>query len=103
MKEKLIRDFVRECLSRIDESGKKKKKKKKKKKSKNKSVAGSQPDESYEKATVKALHLDKPFNVGGWPKGRYQGWTAGPPVNVQIKNYFKKMGLLEYLDTWDES
>ena len=41
-------------------------------------------------STAKNLHLDKPFSAGGWPEGEYD-----PPVNVQIKKYFKDLGLLE--------
>jgi len=83
--EEALRYIIREMIL-LEKSGKKKKKKKKSR--------GSHPDESCDDATVKSLHLDKPFSVGGWPKGKHQGWVKGPPVNVQIKNYFKEMGLL---------
>jgi hypothetical protein len=73
--EKILREYIVECLR---ESKKKKKR----------------PD-NYESGTAKNLYLDKPFMVGGWPKGRYEGWVAGPPVNVQIRDYLKKMGLLQ--------
>ena len=79
MTEAEIRTIIRQILLET-----KKKKKKKKKKGK-----GST------KQAEKDLMLDKPFNVGGWPKGKHQGWLPDSrPVNVQIRDYLDDMGLL---------
>lgn len=53
----------------------------------------SRTDYSLKKATVKDLHLDKPTSHGGWPEGEYE-----VPVNKQLINYFKSMGLLESIE-----
>ena len=77
MTEHEIRRMIRQILL----EAKKKKKKKKKKNS--------------TKQAEKDLMLDKPFNVGGWPKGKHQGWLPDSrPVNVQIRGYLDDMGLL---------
>ena len=77
----LVREQVELDHCTLDETPKKKKK-------------GKRRPDNYEDGDEKNLYLDRPFMVGGWPKGRYEGWIAGPPVNVQIKNYLKSMGLL---------
>ena len=75
--EKEIRTLIRNALQE------KRKKKKRKKKT------------SRKKQAEKDLMLDKPFNVGGWPEGKHQGWLPDPrPVNVQIRDYLDDMGLL---------
>jgi hypothetical protein len=44
----------------------------------------------------KALHLDKPTSHGGWPDGHPGGYyDKETPVNVQIANYLRSMGLLD--------
>jgi len=50
-------------------------------------------DYSLKKATAKDLHLDKPTSHGGWPEGEYK-----IPVNKQLMDYFKSMGLVEQVD-----
>ena len=55
-----------------------------------KPIRGSRPEESYQKATAKNLHLDKPMSIGGWPEGEYD-----PPVNVRLTKWYKEMGLME--------
>ena len=78
MTETEIRTIIRQILLEV------KKKKKKKKKQKDST-----------KQAEKDLMLDKPFNVGGWPKGKHQGWLPDSrPVNVQIRDYLDDMGLL---------
>jgi hypothetical protein len=52
--------------------------------------AGSQPEERYQNANRKNLHLDKPMMIGGWPEGEYE-----PRPNVRIADYLESMGLLE--------
>lgn len=44
---------------------------------------------------IKDLHLDKKTTHGGWPGGHGGSWIDKTPVNVQIANYLKSMGLLE--------
>ena len=44
---------------------------------------------------IKRLYLDRPTSHGGWPDGHGGGWIDRTPVNVQIANYLKNMGLLE--------
>jgi len=44
---------------------------------------------------IKDLYLDRPTSHGGWPSGHRGGWIDKTPVNVQIANYLKSMGLLE--------
>jgi len=53
-------------------------------------VKGSYPEDSYQKANKKNLHLDKPTSHGGWPEGEYD-----PPVNDQIASWLKSMYLIE--------
>ncbi len=56
----------------------------------NKKRAGSHPEESYQPASRKNLHLDKPMMIGGWPEGEYE-----PRPHVKIADYLESMGLLE--------
>lgn len=53
-------------------------------------TAGSHPEEQYQLATRKNLHLDKPTSHGGWPEGEYD-----PPVKDRIYGYLKSMGLIQ--------
>ena len=48
----------------------------------------SNPDNTYEPPSPKSLMLDKPTQHGGWPEGEYD-----PPVNKQILDWLKAMGL----------
>jgi hypothetical protein len=57
---------------------------------KGKKYAGSQPEEGYQPANRKNLHLDKPMMIGGWPEGEYE-----PLPHVKIADYLQSMGLLE--------
>ena len=57
---------------------------------KGKKYAGSQPEEGYQPANRKNLHLDKPMMIGGWPEGEYE-----PRPHVKIADYLQSMGLLE--------
>ncbi len=57
---------------------------------KKKSVRGSQPEESYRKATEKNLYLDRPTMHGGWPEGEYD-----PPVKDRLLKWYKDMGMME--------
>tara|TARA_Y100001970_G_C13590742_1_gene535431 strand:+ start:62 stop:340 length:279 start_codon:yes stop_codon:yes gene_type:complete len=66
---------------------------KNKKKKTSKKVAGSHRDESYLTATVKNLHLDKEIKALPSTHKRVNGKDV--PVNVQIVDYLKSMGLLE--------
>jgi len=83
MTESEIRTIIRQILIEV-----KRKKKKTKKKKKNNGKRSK-------KQAEKDLMLDKPFNVGGWPKGKHQGWLPDSrPVNIQIRDYLDDMGLL---------
>ena len=44
---------------------------------------------------IKDLHLDKPTSHGGWPDGHTGSWNDKTPVNVQISNWLKSMGLAD--------
>jgi len=44
---------------------------------------------------IKDLHLDKPTSHGGWPEGHGGSWNDPTPVNVQISNWLKSMGLAD--------
>ena len=44
---------------------------------------------------IKDLHLDKPTSHGGWPGGHGGSWNDPTPVNVQISNWLKSMGLAD--------
>lgn len=46
--------------------------------------------------TIKNLHLDKKTSHGGWPHG-HSGSFKDPntPVNKQISDYLKAMGLID--------
>ena len=45
---------------------------------------------------IKDLHLDQPTSHGGWPNG-HSGSYKDPstPVNKQISDYLKAMGLID--------
>ena len=58
----------------------------KKKKSKK---SGSEPEETYQKATKKNLYLDKDTQHGGWPEGPSKSFTSNKPVNDQIYTWLK--------------
>jgi len=45
--------------------------------------------------TIKDLHLDKETSHGGWPTGHAGSWINKKPVNLQIADYLKSMGLIE--------
>ena len=47
------------------------------------------------KKIIKDLHLDKPTSHGGWPEGHGGSWNDPTPVNVQISNWLKSMGLAD--------
>lgn len=57
---------------------------------KKKNLAGSYPEESYNIATPKNMHLDKPTSIGGWPEGEYD-----PPVQDRLVKWYKDMGMME--------
>lgn len=44
---------------------------------------------------IKDLYLDRKTSHGGWPDGHGGGWIDRTPVNIQIRDYLKSMGLLE--------
>ena len=45
---------------------------------------------------IKDLHLDKPTSHGGWGPGSDNGsWNDKTPVNIQISNWLKSMGLAD--------
>jgi hypothetical protein len=44
---------------------------------------------------IKDLHLDKPTSHGGWPGGHRGSWNNKTPVNIQIVDWLKSMGMLE--------
>jgi len=50
---------------------------------------------SKKKDLIKDLHLDKPTSHGGWPDGHGGSWNDSTPVNVQIANWLKSMGLAD--------
>jgi hypothetical protein len=66
-----------------------------KKSKKRKKVGGSQPEETYESSTIKNLYLDQPTSHGGWPEGPSKSYMSNKPVNKQIADYLKSMGLVE--------
>ena len=51
--------------------------------------------ESKKRDLIKALHLDKKTSHGGWPDGHGGSWNDPTPVNVQIANWLKAMGLAD--------
>jgi hypothetical protein len=57
-----------------------------------KRVGGSYYDETYQIATIKNLHLDKPIKALPSTHKRVNGKDI--PVNKQIIDYLKDMGLL---------
>ena len=60
-----------------------------------KSVSGSQPEETYRPATKKNMYLDRPTSHGGWPDGPSKSFTSNEPVNKQIYDWLKTMGLIK--------
>jgi hypothetical protein len=58
------------------------------------SNAGSHPDERYETATDKNMFLDRPSSHGGWPEGPSRSAYKNVPVNKQISDYLKSLGIL---------
>ena len=45
---------------------------------------------------IKDLHLDKPTSHGGWgPDSDNGSWNDKTPVNIQISNWLKSMGLAD--------
>ncbi len=68
---------------------------KNKKKKTSKKVAGSHQDESYQTATIKNLYLDREIKALPSTHKRVNGKDV--PVNVQIVDYLRSMGLLENL------
>jgi hypothetical protein len=56
------------------------------------SVGGSYYDETYQTGTIKNLHLDKPIKALPSTHKRVNGKDI--PVNKQIVDYLKDMGLL---------
>ena len=45
---------------------------------------------------IKDLHLDRPTSHGGWPGGHVGSYTdPDTPVNQQIADYLKAMGLID--------
>ena len=45
---------------------------------------------------IKDLYLDRPTSHGGWPGGHQGGYTdTKKPVNKQISDYLKAMGLID--------
>ena len=45
---------------------------------------------------IKDLYLDRPTSHGGWPDGHQGGYTdTKKPVNKQISDYLKAMGLVD--------
>ena len=63
-----LREMIREELERV--------------------IEVSNPDKTYEPPSPKSLMLDRPTQHGGWPEGEYD-----PPVNKQILDWLKDMGL----------
>jgi len=59
---------------------------------KRKPVSGHHPDETYQTGTIKNLHLDKPIKALPSTHKRVNGKDV--PVNKQIIDYLKDMGLL---------
>jgi len=57
-----------------------------------KSVGGTYYDETYQAGTIKNLHLDKPIKALPSTHKRVNGKDV--PVNKQIIDYLKDMGLL---------
>lgn len=48
------------------------------------------------KNTLKNLYLDRPTSHGGWPRGHSGSYTDNKkPVNQQIADYLKAMGLID--------
>ena len=76
--ERYLRMIIRECI--LLEKKRRKKPKRR----------GSHPEEHYLDSTAKKLYLDRKFTSDTYATN--PGGTV--PTNVQLKKYFKKMGLL---------
>jgi hypothetical protein len=51
---------------------------------------------SKKRSIIKDLYLDRPTSHGGWPAGHSGSYRDNKtPVNKQISDYLKTMGLLE--------
>ncbi len=51
---------------------------------------------SKKRSIIKDLYLDRPTSHGGWPDGHSGSYRDNKtPVNKQISDYLKAMGLLE--------
>ena len=61
-------------------------------------TGGSHPDQRYVPATDKNLFLDRPSSHGGWPEGPSRSAYSDVPVNKQISDYLRSMGILEAED-----
>tara|TARA_R110002051_G_scaffold279749_1_gene341239 strand:- start:194 stop:442 length:249 start_codon:yes stop_codon:yes gene_type:complete len=59
-----------------------------------KSLGGSYPDDRYVVATDKNMFLNTDTSHGGWPEGPSRSAYDKTPVNKQISNYLKSMGIL---------
>ena len=68
---------------------------KSKKKRKKKKYGGSQPEDTYKKATVKNMYMDKDSSHGGWPDGPSKSFTSNEPVMKQISSWMKSMKMLD--------
>ena len=60
-----------------------------------KSTGGSYPDQRYVTATDSNLFLDRDTSHGGWPEGPSRSAYSDVPVNRQISDYLKSLGLLD--------
>jgi hypothetical protein len=69
--------------------------KSKKKRKKKKKYSGSQPEDTYKKATVKNMYMDKDSSHGGWPDGPSKSFTSKEPVMKQISSWMKSMKILD--------
>tara|TARA_Y100000593_G_C4241542_1_gene302404 strand:+ start:757 stop:1026 length:270 start_codon:yes stop_codon:yes gene_type:complete len=56
---------------------------------------GGAKSQKYEKATTKNMFLDRATSHGGWPAGPSKSAYDSTPVNKQISNYLKSLGLFE--------
>jgi len=62
------------------------------------SFGGSQPDDRYVAATDKNLFLNIDTSHGGWPEGPSRSAYNKTPVNKQISDYLRSMGILSEYD-----
>jgi len=59
-----------------------------------KALGGNHPDERYVTATDDNLFLNQDTSHGGWPEGPSRSAYSDTPVNKQISDYLKSIGLL---------